>query len=251
MSCSGLHASLPVCLGGSEEPRWQHVYVKERRADGTIKMSTKRPGQELVLHYVQNLQTGELFLYEEGNEFPHIQIKCVLIAISSPFYTMAVMLARVVQTLFQIAQIAEQIFCNFGQQYEKDGLGMALWNSVCTFGSEVYDKAGPLFLGVITSPLYWAKLEFGACVGVFFPLEGREIIADTQEEWFSADFRADNRYISHRARLEGRQVGGRELCGSICFLAWCFLPRGNINDQIGDEGQRQPRFIPQRNEPIY
>src|ERR1700722_3824938 len=207
MSCIGQAIPcLPVCLGGSADPRWQHVYVKERDAHGNFKMNREHVTEELVLHYLENRETGELYLYDQHNTAADVTMKSLLIGIFTPFYACAVVAVALARIIMAIATVAIDVFSNLGRDFIEKGLCEMTCNFFYNLGSGLAQHVWPPVRQILLTPLHVIGMEVGSVVGLVCPFEGREIIARVQTSWFDgATYRNDPRYHSENRRQQNDQ----------------------------------------------
>ncbi len=277
MSCFGVSSScLPTCLGGSADPRWQHVYVKEvnpatgqfkrdlkveaRRGATPLPLPTQDAAQPLLptpileLHYLEDTTTGEFYLYDNHNGGGDTFVKCVLIGLFSPFYAGAVIAVDIFRTLIAIAKVVVEAFSNLAQDFAYKGFCETLGNFVYNLANGTVEYIWPPVRQILMTPLFWVALEVGCLIGLFSPFDGRAFVARVQSAWFDgATFRDDPRYrAEHRARdANGRVVLNGEDCeNSVCFIAWCFLPRGTRNEQIEFNGNQMNKYEVVRTAPL-
>jgi hypothetical protein len=207
--------STPATLPGSENK----PEVKD--AGNTAEAKPSASNNETVRHYVEDVATGNLYLWEHGNDFASIGTKAVLISIFSPLYALAVAVTRLVLSVISLVK---------GE----------------------FAEAGHHFLMALASPYYWARLEIGALSAGFVAgalgilggitgatclktaavaaiLDGRKMVAEAHRDWFDGrDWTYDPRYRPTNA------ADAHDSTERVCFLAWCFLPRFNIREQSED-----------------
>ncbi len=239
----GCISSLSSCVAGLLEPRFQHAYVKVRDAQGHFKRDRDHnpaPGEvhrDLVLHYLEDIQTGEFYLYEEHNDAGDIWLKCILLSVFTAPYAVATMTVGLAFTLVGVMTVALDVLVKFGQELESKGFCESASNLlsgiVTGFGKEIW----PSLRMTILTPLCFVGVEIGALVGLVFPFDGRKLIVRVQTLWFNgATYRNDPRYHFDRHR-NAEQPEPENMGRMVFFVAWCFLPRGSRNEDLMRRGE--------------
>lgn len=233
MNCTGLTLSfLPACLGGRSEAQWRYVSVRVRDdLTGNFERDPRDPRNDLVIRFTENIQTGEFYKFDHGNDPFNIGMKCFLIGVFSPAYALAMIGADLILALYHTILVAREAF-RAGSFVE-----------FCTrFGTGFAEHAVPDLLTVVETPLFWAGVEVGALIGLLFPNDGREIVAKVERAWHrNATYRDDLRH-GDESRAPRRRLPDF-LNRDVCFLAYCFQPRGTRNQQIEINGQQKSKFV--------
>jgi hypothetical protein len=251
MSCCGPIAYLPTWLGGQEGPNFEEVSLKVRLSEeaarrdnvpfGTFKRNGLAAQNDLVLHYMLDRHSGELYARDGGNGPSDLRMKSFLITIFAAPYAAAVIVADLFRIIEAIVRVSIEAFGKLYCDYVKHGLCGATAEFFSTLGAGIRDKIWPLIREILMTPLALPLLEIGAVITLAFPGEGRVVIDVAQRFWFNGTFRKDNRYLSEH-RDEAQESDGSP---AVCFIAYCMMSRGNIQDQISSSltpGGSMPKY---------
>ena len=134
-----------------------------------------------------------------------IALKCFLILIGLPFYTLGVMATHTVRC-----------FTLIGKNLSEGNFTEAFLSLI----QEVW--------AVAKAPIYGLAIAFYAAVGILFPLPMRSVIAQLERDWSGSD-------RSHSLCVLKTENGIRDYffdrkSKNTVFLAHCFQPIGELNN---------------------
>jgi hypothetical protein len=189
--------------------------------------------------YVLNKQTRKIYYDEPGFV---ISIKCWAAFCGIPIYILGHVLWNVYQIFRSIFIIAHNVYHRasedflYGRFYE---VARILAQEINPFPSHLKER----LLAIISAPLLGLGMWVSAALGVFRPLHGRQWVA-----MFDKALHDGATYRDHLFKvLVQKECTLASFCkdihlGKECFLTYCFLDRGNVDDQ--------QRFRLLREEPI-
>ncbi|MBS0604326.1 MAG: hypothetical protein JSS60_04720 [Verrucomicrobia bacterium] len=216
------------------ETAFQRAHVMKRDAQGNIKLyDSKDPAtgevrKVGVLTYIEDVKSGELFLDEPAYI---VSVKCALIALGMPFYTLGKMSWHIFKTPFEIGAIALETLYKTGEQLALGKLyeGAVSMRSGITQAAEAF---GTGLYEIVKAPFFGLGCELAALYGVVKPFHGRKIEAMIEKAWQNgASYKEDFRNVPARPGETCWQAFRKDMQDAHPFyLAHCFQVRGNVHD---------------------
>lgn len=218
----------------STDSAFRHVYVMKRGEDGRIKsydVKDKATGETKrtpLVTYIEDVKTGEMYLDEEAWI---VSVKCALVALGMPFYTVGKMAWHAFKTPIEITIVAVNILIEAGRSFDRCRFyeGFTDLRTACIvlpeiLGNGLYEivKAPPFGCGAVLAGLY----------GILKPFHGRKIEAMIENAWQKGvSFKEDFRHIPARSGENCWEAFVTDMMSLRPFyLAHCFQVRGNTRD---------------------
>ncbi len=227
-------SSFFTSLCESTNSAFRRVHVMKRGEDGNIKFyaikdkATSETKRTPLVTYIEDVKTGEMYLDEEGWI---VSIKCALVVLGMPFYTLGKMAWYAFKTPIEITAIASKILVEAGRNFAQCRFyeGFSDLRTACTVLPE---RLGNGLYEIIKAPFFGFLAILAGLYGIPKPFHGRKIEAVIENAWQNGiSFKEDFRNISPR---EG------EGCLKACvkdmmqmrpfYLAHCFQVRDNTHD---------------------
>ena len=178
--------------------------------------------------YVLNKQTRKIYYDEPGFV---ISIKCMAIFFATPFYTL-------INVFWNVHQIFRSIFILSNNIYHlaaEDFLHGRFYDVARILAKEINPFPSLLkerLLAIIRVPLLGLGMWISAALGILRPLHGRQWVA-----LFDRALHDGASYRDHLFKVLDQKQCTFASCwkdihlGKECFLTYCFLDRGNVDDQ--------------------
>jgi hypothetical protein len=213
---------------------FRRVYVMKKDDNGNIKLynvkdketsTTRKVG---VLSYVENIKTGEIQLDEPSHV---IAIKCALLVLAIPFYTVGKMAWYASKTPFEITALAMDTLTKSGEQFVigrcYEGI-VEMRRGI----SQIPEMFGNGLFEIIKAPIFGLVAELASISGIFKPYYGRMIEAIIEQAWQQgASYKDDFRNVLPRAGENCWDAFVKDVHDAHPFyLAHCFQVRGNVHD---------------------
>ncbi len=181
-----------------------------------------------VLTYIEDVRSGDLFLYESLSV---IRVKCAIIALGMPFYTFGKMAWHIAKTPIEIGAIVLETLFNLGQllyaaQFDQCG---AEGIKGISQSFEVLQKG---CYEIVKAPIFGLGCEIAALYGTLKPYHGRKYEAMIERAWQAGiSYREDFRNVSLDGEENYWQAFRKNMRDAHPFyLAHCFQVRNNIHD---------------------
>lgn len=227
--------SLLASLCERTDEAFQRTAVIKRDDQGNIRFFNKKDPetgqttQVSVINFIEDIQSGDLYL-DEG--MPTVCLKCALLVLGLPFYTIGKMAWHVVKTPLDITAIA------LGTLYVMVGCFLATADMQEVFKFAMYgviealDTAGYGLFEIVKAPLFGLGAELASLYGILKPYHGRKFESLIENAWeCGASYRDDFRKIPAREEESTCEAFVKDLqSGRPFYLAHCFPARGNTFD---------------------
>jgi hypothetical protein len=144
-----------------------------------------------------------------GDEVNEIAMKCFLILIGLPFYTIGVMAVHAIRCVTLVGtNLANGEFSE----------------AFLSFIQEIW--------AVAKAPIYALAIEFYAILGIVCPLTMRIVIAKLERDWSGSERFHDIRRMESQDEYNNNiaQYFKERESKTTAFLAFCFQPLGELND---------------------
>jgi len=168
------------------------VFYRPRAGEDRISHGERLIDNRDSLHPIQTV----------ADETNVIALKCFMILLAIPFYTLGVMATHIVRC-----------FTLIGSNLAKGEISEAFLSLI----QEVW--------AVAKTPIYGLAIAFYAFVGIFAPLPMRAIIAQLERDWSGSE----RRYSLCKLDGVGDYFTNRT-SKTTMFLAFCFQPFGPLNN---------------------
>jgi hypothetical protein len=229
-SCTRLLSSL--CE--STDSVFRRVHVMKRDETGNIKLykvknkTTGETKQVGVLSYIEEIRTGEMQLDEPGYI---IVIKCAMIALGMPLYTVGKMGWHMFKTPFEISALAINTLIKTGEQLALGRLYEGAVEMRHGF-SQVPEIFGEGLFEIIKAPIFALGAELAALGGIVRPYHGRGIEKIIEFAWQKgASYQEDFKNPPPRTGENCWDAFVKDVHDTHPFyLGPCFQGRGNVND---------------------
>jgi hypothetical protein len=218
----------------STDSAFRRVHVMKRGEDGNIKfydVKDKVTGEVKrtpLVTYIEDVRTGEMYLDEEAWI---VSIKCALVALGMPFYTVGKMTWHAFKTPIEIAAVASNILVEAGRNFSQCRFyeGFANLRNACIVLPEVFGNG---LYEIVKAPIFgfWAILT--GLYGIPKPYHGRKIEAIIERAWENGiSFKDDFRNIPPREGEGCLEAFAKDIMQTRPFyLAYCFQVRDNTRD---------------------
>lgn len=213
---------------------WERVLVKKINTDGSfykyIDEKGKVSSDDALFEYVVHNQSGTLYLDESLGA---VCFKCVIIAFVNPVFAAIRMLwhaSRVVMDITAIAANSMKEYLRLRSLPHAEAALIELKKS--TFHS-ITSSIKENIWRIVSAPIFALGVEIGAFIGLFAPYEGRAFIGEMER--LSQDGRGvKDYYCSIDDCLSGNisnlsDYVKKLMKKEVCFLAFCFQPRGTLD----------------------
>lgn len=205
------------------------IRVDEMRdMDGNVKSYTTLDDLDNEVRssrYIIDLKTRNY--YSDEPDYI-LAVKCYLVAIVTPIYTMGKIAWHTCKMPIEITKIASATL-----------LRASLYSLKCQYRFtaiviqhgcwKIFDSLSIGLFEIIKAPLFGVGLELAALYGICKPYHGRKFVANIDRAWQRGySFREDMRRIIRPG--DSSMTTASSLCdrSNPFFLAYCFQPRGNI-----------------------
>jgi len=195
------------------------------------KLVVKEDKGDVTRKYLQEKVTGTLT--RGGDTLDVIAQKCTGIFIGCSLYCAAAMACNVLFTLpIGLVNLCLDVIHGIGEQFKK---GTPLDSLIVLGKALCWDLPKTLLYviwTIVRAPIFTIGVMFTGLYGIFFPLQGRKLVAAIEYEWHDRlPYTMDLRHHCDELKKESQ---GEECLnifkGGFLFLAYCFQPVGNISD---------------------
>lgn len=229
--CSSISLQLnKICK--STDSTFRRVHVIKRDEQGNIKLynSKDRVTGETkivsVLSYIEEIETGNMQLDEPAYI---ISVKCALLVLGIPLYTLGKIAWHAFKTPFDISIIAINTLERVGQHLmiERFYESAVEMRKGCSLVSEAFCDG---LSEIIKDLLFGLGAEFASMYGIVRPYQGRWFEQLFEHAWQNgAHYKDDFRYVPPRAGESCWTACVKDMQDAHpCYLAHCFQVRGNV-----------------------
>jgi hypothetical protein len=175
--------------------------------------------------YIEHLKSGNLYWEEDEIDGPTVvKIKCFLLILGTPFYTIGQMGWQFGRTFIKVVPILIKILSETWKQpfvTSDSKMGREF--------SQLHSVIGDGLFEIIKAPIFGFGIEVAALCGIFKPFHARHFEAIIERIWQQGvSYRCDFRYIYKENGYKAIPQGVSEL--RPLYLAYCFQPRHNVKD---------------------
>lgn len=228
---------------------WERISVRKidqkgefykYRAHGVV---TKK---DALFSFVVHNPSGTLYKDEDQMT---VAFKCFLLAMGNPLFAAAKSIWSLGKVVVGVAIVAIRCFAQIVSHAKEESAFSTLKRHVL----QISDLATQNMYRAFTAPLYALGVEVGALVGIFFPYEGRRIVA--RVESLSQEGQGIKQASCLLDDIKGGELRSLDdlaeafLRREVCFLAFCFQPRGSLKeepDKYCIEERKPVSFSPSR-----
>ncbi len=216
------------------EQAFNHVILMKRGSDGNIKFyPVKDPvtgneiGKTEILTYIEDAKTHELYLNESAMD---IRIKCALVAMGMPFYTLGIMGCFICKTPIEITSIACKALLQLSKQllHGQCSVGFAEFRQRC---HTCLESAKHGLFEVVKAPIFGFSAELAGLYGIFKPYHGKKFESQIEHAWQQgASYKEDFRKIPSHDEDDCWKCFIKDIQESRPFYAaYCFQVRGSTD----------------------
>jgi hypothetical protein len=231
--CSSLSSILSTVFEKTDTA-FRRVQVMKRDENGNFKSYqrtdpvTKAKCMDSRITYIEHISTGELYKDEPAQI---VSIKCALIVLAMPFYTVGKMAWYLCKTPFDITTIVLDTLIKAGQQLVL-GRFYAGFSEMGNGCIQLVDSVGSNLFEIVKGPIFGLGTALAALYGTVKPYHGRVFEALMEKAWQQgASYKDDFRNIPPRAGENCWEAFVKDVqLAHPFYLAHCFQSRGNIND---------------------
>lgn len=178
--------------------------------------------------YVLNKQTRKLYYDEPGFV---ISIKCLAVFFATPIYTLMHVIWNVHQIFRSIYIIANNVYHQAAEDFVNGRfyeVGRILAKEINPFPGLLKDR----LLAIICAPFLGAGMWISAGLGILRPLHGRQWVAMFEKAFHDGATYRDHLFKVLLAEKDTTCAScWRDIhLGKECFLTYCFLDRGTVDD---------------------
>ena len=233
-----LYSLFSSCISSqqeSSEPVWKEVLVNKRDPYGRERMDRNAINSSRIANFVYVMHTPSGELYND-DPLETVRTKCLLVALGSPVFAACRAFAGVVRTVVDTAVAAGRFFSSLSSNLSSQDRSQLQSRILQDWSTSMKNN----LLKIVSAPFLLLGMEFGAILGLFAPFEGRRIVASAESMYNNAvgaknahcflDDLIDN-------NVNSANIIEKLTKPSVCFLARCFQPMGNINDRVGESAK--------------
>jgi len=199
--------------------------------DDSMKFFTVTRYTGATQQLLQNTVTGD-FYYPDSDQL--VAIKCLLMAIGAPFYTLGRVAFHTGRIFYLIYKVFEEAVINFKRDLESNEEGCSAFfkRFVVELIPNIFIKAlGEQIFECIKAPYYGLGIFIAASVGFLHdPYKGKMALAIIERHWNWDISRSED----PRMQKQAANICAALQNSSVFYLAFCMQPTGNELDTVVD-----------------